>query len=931
MELPDQARWQRLSACLDELMDLQDGPRTERLRAMRREDALFATELETLLAASDRSGALRFLTGTAGGPARDLPPPLKGQHIGGYALLEPLGQGGSGSVWRARGLQGGQGEVAVKLLHLSLLGRSAAQRFQREGEILRRLSHPCITQLSATGVTELGQPYLVLGLVEGERIDTYCDRLRLDVEQRLALFGQVLSAVAYAHSHLVIHRDIKPTNVLVTRDGEVRLLDFGIAKLIDDADAGASTATPLTHEGAHPMTPEFAAPEQMRGDAVTTATDVYALGVLLYWLLTGRHPLVTGHATARQVEQAVLHDEPAPLTSAEHHGGDVAALAAALQRGTTPAGLKRQLSGDLQNIVAQALQKDPARRYATPEALHQDLQRFLAHQPVSARPDSFAYRCGKFVRRHQRYVALSAALVLSLLAGLAGTVTQAWRAQEQARQARVERDHALQDLAFASAAQELLTFVVSQSSEQALTAAQLLERAEAMADRQFAGDALTRGRLQLALGVEYANVRDMARYKALLLKAEASARIAGNVPLLANADCLLGRVIGEQGEPERAMDLLGEALRRVRAMPTPDTGAVIDCLHARADLSLVLDRPQAALADAQAALALLPAPRPDQRAVLNTLRISAGEAYGRLGQMADAVAAYESALADMAALGLQQTPRTAVRYNNLGRMLNLAGRPRQALAALEQGLLIARGVSPHSELVSILEGHRVRSLIELGRHDEARAVTEQALAAAVQRQDALREGTLALYGAPAWCDSGELTRCAAMLARARDRLGTVLKPAHVTWGVVDCVAAQLSLASGQWAQAGAQLRHAVAVFDTAADGNPLRIRALAWLAGVERHGGDLAQASRHAEQAVAQAREAARGFASTQWLGIALGALAQVRLAQGQGDQARAMQEEAALQLAGALGPGAAPVSAGALIHRLQRSEDHAALPYAVK
>jgi len=906
VELPDQARWQRLSACLDELLDLQDGPRADRLRAIRREDAPFATELETLLAASDRSGALRFLTGTASGPGRHLPPPLEGQRIGGYALLEPLGQGGSGSVWRARSLQGGQGEVAVKLLHLSLLGRSGAQRFQREGDILRRLSHPCITQLSATGVTELGQPYLVLGLVEGERIDTYCDRLRLDVEQRLALFGQVLSAVAYAHSHLVIHRDIKPTNVLVTREGEVRLLDFGIAKLIDEADA-ASTSPPLTREGAHPMTPEFAAPEQMRGDAVTTATDVYALGVLLYWLLTGRHPMLTGRATAQQVLHAVLHDEPAPLSAT---GGGGAALAAAMQRGTTPAGLKRQLSGDLQNIVARALQKDPARRYATPEALHQDLQRFLAHQTVSARPDSFAYRCGKFVRRHHRYVALSTALVLSLLAGLAGTVTQAWRAQEQARLARMERDHALQDLAFASAAQELLTFVISQSSEQALTAAQLLERAEAMADRHFAGDALTRGRLQISLGVEYANVRDMARYKALLLKAQASARMAGNVPLLANADCLLGRVIGEQGEPERAMSLLGEALGRVRAMPTPDPGTVIDCLHARADLELVLDRPQAALADAQAALALLPAPRPDQRAILNTLRISVGEAYGRLGQLADAVAAYESALGDMAALGLQQTPRTAVRFNNLGRMLNLAGRPRPALAALDQGLLIARGVSPHSELVSILEGHRVRSLIELGRRDEARAVTEQALAAAVQRRDVLREGMLALYGAPAWCESGELTGCAAMLARARDRLGTVLKPAHATWGVVDCVAAQLSLATGQWAQAGVQLRHALAVFDAAADGNPLRIRALAWLAEVERRDGNLAQASRHAEQAVTQAREAARGFPSTQWLGIALGALARVRLAQGHGDQARAMQEEAAAQLAGALGLGGTPVSA---------------------
>jgi hypothetical protein len=211
-------------------------------------------------------------------PAESAAPSLAGQHLGPYVLEEPLGQGGGGSVWRARREDGRfEGAVAIKLLHLSLLGRAGAERFRREGHILARLKHPHIASLLDAGVTPGGQPYLVLELVQGERIDRHCDALSLSVEARLELFGDVLAAVAHAHTHGVIHRDLKPGNILVTSEGQVKLLDFGVAKLLDD-EAGSGESTELTREGGRALTPEYAAPEQLRGEGVTTATDVYALG-----------------------------------------------------------------------------------------------------------------------------------------------------------------------------------------------------------------------------------------------------------------------------------------------------------------------------------------------------------------------------------------------------------------------------------------------------------------------------------------------------------------------------------------------------------------------------------------------------------------------------------------------------------------------------
>ena len=346
MTLPDRQQWAQLNPLLEELLDLDAGRRETRLAELRAQNATLAGDLALLLHSADQVATSDFLLGDALGPTAPSAA-LVGEQIGAYVIEALLGHGGTGSVWRARRADGRfDGAVAIKLLHLSLIGRSGALRFEREGAILARLTHPNIAHLLDAGVTPAGQPFLVLELVEGQRIDQHCDARRLTVEQRLALFDDVLSAVAQAHSHLVIHRDIKPNNILVTTEGQVKLLDFGIAKLLQDGAEGAT----VTAEGLRALTPEYAAPEQVHGAPVTTATDVYALGVLLYQLLAGRHPTAFKASSEAEVIRATLDTDPVRMTSAV--SAPEVAMRVAADRNTTLSRLSRQLHGDLENIVA---------------------------------------------------------------------------------------------------------------------------------------------------------------------------------------------------------------------------------------------------------------------------------------------------------------------------------------------------------------------------------------------------------------------------------------------------------------------------------------------------------------------------------------------------------------------------------------------------
>jgi len=435
-------RWQRVKQLLDQAITLEDGDRASFLDHACDGDSEVRREVDSLLSSHDLAGTA-FLKKPALNFNSIAAPIPSGRRIGVYEIVEEIGHGGMGEVYRAVRADGQfQKEVAIKLVRGGLDSRSVVERFRTERQILATLDHPNIARLLDGGTTEDGVPYLMMELIEGERIDLYCDDQALSVTERLRLFRQVCSAVQYAHQRLVIHRDIKPSNVLVTQDGVPKLLDFGIAKILD-APSGAETTM------ARPMTPEYASPEQIRGEPITTASDVYSLGVVLYQILAGRSPYPGDTRSALDLARAVCDIDPGRpstvvlKTPAPRIGGPApAGLPLNLPREGSRLKLSRRLSGDLDNIVLKALRKEPHRRYASVEQLAEDIRRHLDGLPVTAVKDSFRYRAGKFVRRNRLALAAAALIAASIVAGVAATVRQAHIARRQAEIASAERARA---------------------------------------------------------------------------------------------------------------------------------------------------------------------------------------------------------------------------------------------------------------------------------------------------------------------------------------------------------------------------------------------------------------------------------------------------------------------------------------------------------
>ncbi len=410
----DRDRWQEISPYLDEALAMPPEERAGWLASLRESSPELASRVEALLAEHRLLEEAHFLEHS---PSLPPEPVLAGQSFGTYTLISAIGHGGMGSVWLARRNDGRfERKAAVKLLNLALMGQGGEERFKREGRILGQLNHPHIAELLDAGVSSGGQPYLVLEYVDGQHIDVYCDQHTRNLEARIRLFLDVLAAVAHAHTNLVVHRDIKPSNVLVTSDGQVKLLDFGIAKLLED-EAQPGAATLLTREAGSSLTPRYAAPEQITGEAVTTATDVYALGVLLFVLLTGQHPAGPGPHTTAKLLKVIVETEP-PRMSTIVARGSTEAEAAASKRGATAERLRRRLRGDLDTIVAKSLKKNPRERYASVNSMAEDLGRYLRHEPIRARPDAVAYRAAKFLRRYWLPVSAAALVIASLSAGL---------------------------------------------------------------------------------------------------------------------------------------------------------------------------------------------------------------------------------------------------------------------------------------------------------------------------------------------------------------------------------------------------------------------------------------------------------------------------------------------------------------------------------
>jgi eukaryotic-like serine/threonine-protein kinase len=453
-------RWQKIEELYHQALDCPTADRQAFLDQACIDDASLKIEVSTLLASHEKAAAgfldapaLQVAAANAETETATLKQKLyddelssSNQFIGNYELIQEIGRGGMGAVYLARRADDEyRKQVAIKLIRNRpgfAENDDIIRRFRNERQILAGLEHPNIAHFLEGGATSEGHPYYVMENIRGQRIDHYCDAHHLPVNERLKLFRDVCSAVQYAHQRLIIHRDIKPSNILVTDEGTVKLLDFGIAKLLDEE---MMDRTVETRTSDRLMTPEYASPEQIQGKQVTTATDVYSLGVVLYELLCGRRPYRFEHRSWEEIERVVCREEPvrpsAALTElgtsaqSEKTTRPISPETSEQSRGETVDSLRRQLANDLDNIVMMALRKEPERRYATVEQLSEDIRRYLEGLPILARPNTIKYRAEKFIRRNKAAVAGATLIVLTLVAA---TGITAWQAQI----ARRERDKA---------------------------------------------------------------------------------------------------------------------------------------------------------------------------------------------------------------------------------------------------------------------------------------------------------------------------------------------------------------------------------------------------------------------------------------------------------------------------------------------------------
>jgi serine/threonine protein kinase/tetratricopeptide (TPR) repeat protein len=557
----DPQTWPILSQLLDEWLDLHPEARSSWLENLGPEYADVLPALRELLATQAMGNANTFLNALpalrdAGASATS--GLAAGKQIGPYRLARELGHGGMGVVWLAERADGVlKRPVALKLPAIPLDQGGLSERFARERDILAQLAHPNIARLYDAGVADGGQPYLALEYVDGEAITAHCDRQVLGVKARLMLFLDVLRAVQSAHMNLVVHRDLKPSNIMVTGEGQVRLLDFGIAKLLT---AGEARETELTRLEGRALTPDYASPEQITGDAVTTASDVYSLGVVLYELLTGERPYRLKRDTRGSLEEAILSADaarPSQVCRDEDKAG---------VRGLTPKRLARTLRGDLDTIVLKALQKQPSQRYSTADAFAEDIQGYLRGEAVLAQPESVWYCGRKFVLRNKLAVASAAGIVMALAVGLSVAL---W----EMRVARLEQKRADTQAATAKAVTDFLqNDLLAQASpnkagptdkpDPNLRMRTVLDRAAARIGGRFAREPLVEGSIRQTIGDAYRDLGSYVEARQQLERALALRRDALGEQHRVTLDTMrnLGEIYWELGEYARAEPLYTKAL-----------------------------------------------------------------------------------------------------------------------------------------------------------------------------------------------------------------------------------------------------------------------------------------------------------------------------------------------------------------------------------
>lgn len=497
MPTKDDARWAKICRLFDAAMELPGDARDAYIEDECAEDTDMLLELQALLTADgeERIDLQDIVSNVATASVEEK---LLTQHIGNYELVEQLGAGGMGDVYLGRRIdEQFEHDVAIKVLQSGKANSHFVERFRAERQVLANLNHPNIAKLLDGGETPDGLQFLVMEYVRGEPIDSYCDAHRLDVRQRLRLFQTICLAVDYAHRNLVVHRDVKPSNILVTEDGVPKLLDFGIAKVLDATGVGQS----LTLDSQRMLTPEFASPEQVRGEPVSIATDIYSLGVLLYRLLCGRGPYRVPADLPSGLARAILEDQPSKpstvvATSPDNGGTHLTRDEIGRHRQSTVSRLRRHLQGDLDNIALMALRKEPERRYSSARALHDDIGNYLVDKPISARAESIGYLASKFIRRNRVGVTLTAIFCVVLIAAAMQIVEQRDRAEAQAATAERVSDFLVSMLESSNP--------YERSAE--VTARAILDRGAKQLDVELSDEPLIGARLETTMARAYSSL-----------------------------------------------------------------------------------------------------------------------------------------------------------------------------------------------------------------------------------------------------------------------------------------------------------------------------------------------------------------------------------------------------------------------------------------
>jgi tetratricopeptide (TPR) repeat protein/predicted Ser/Thr protein kinase len=706
----DTQRWQRIGSIFDAVAEAPAAERDDLLARLCSDDATLRMEVERLLAADARgthfergTHSARASAAAEWADAADADAD-KDSRIGSWRLLRELGRGGMGVVWLAERADGQfQQQAALKLIKRGMDSDAVRARFLRERQILARLEHPHIAHLIDGGIAADGRPYFAMEYVEGEPLLPHCAGQSMSLRERLGLILDVCLAVQFAHSQLIVHRDIKPSNILVTPAGEAKLLDFGIAKLLDDSQGG-------TIDTQHrPLTPAYAAPEQLRGEPVTTATDIYALGAVLYELLSG----VRAFAAA---------DTPSP--EAALRALESGTLSPPSRAATSPSAplASRLLRGDLDTIVLKAMQRDPQRRYATVEALAGDLRRFLAGQPIAARRDHAGYRLRKFVGRHRLGVAMSTLAVLALIAALAFAL---WQAREKAREAENS--------------QQVTQFITgllqgadpAQAHGRTLSAQDLLEQGARRLYRQSKIDPDVRARVLQTIAATYTNLGLYDRalplaQEVLALRRSDPARIDAGI---AESMDGLGRIYRLKADYAQAEPLLRGALAMRRAIFPADDPAIIESV----DHMAALERAKGDFKDADVLLAeaVQSARRRFGDEAVETARYLDDYAANLddMGKRAGALALYRQALSIRDKNLGADDPEVANSLLNLGVHLDQSGNFDAAMPLVERALAIRKKIyGPHHPLVAFAEIDVAGVYEDENRLDAAEGLALDALA-----------------------------------------------------------------------------------------------------------------------------------------------------------------------------------------------------------